>query len=347
MMLTRLLFPVSLIALLGIACGGTQTNTTRAFLETNPARLDFELEDFGLIEKTLRLSNTGRAPMTVTRIEVLGAPSNVFRLDIVVPFDLAAGEQRDVAVAFAPLQKGLTQGVLRIESSANNAPERDIPLAGRLGDVTQDPPDGGPIDETPDAGPIDETPDAGPIDETPDAGPIDETPDAGPIDEAPDAGPIDGGAPDAGPVDPVDVGCLRMSAVMDVGTATSSVNDLAIAVGGGKPVVGWWTNKRSLEVRELGVSGQPTGVVRSVFSGTTTYPTYPLEYLAAGGDQTGVVFFVTEQSNLNVKVHQVDLRGATPVPTQIDLLTTNQLPGSMAAISSRDGILALWRHVFG
>jgi hypothetical protein len=66
--------------------------------------------------------------------------------------------------------------------------------------------------------------------------------------------------------------------------------------------------------------------------------------MAAAGDQNGVVFFVTEQSNLNVKVHQVDLRGQTPVPTQIDLLTTNQLPGSMAATTSRGGILALWRQ---
>lgn len=329
MMSTRLLIPVSLIALLGISCGVDQTNTARAFLETNPARLDFELDDFGRIEKTLRLSNTGRAPMTVTRFEVLGAPDDVFRLDVAVPFDLESGEHREVEIAFVPQREGLTQGVLRIESNADNAPERDIPLSGRLGDVHQDPPDAGPDDE--------EEPDAGPDDE--------EEPDAGPDDEEePDAGPDDE-EPDAGPTDPVDPSCLRMSDVMEVGTSENGVNDLAIAVGGGKIVVGWWSNARSLQVRELDAStGQPTGVVRSVWSGTASRPTYPIEYLAGAGDQDGVVFFVTEQSNLNVQVHQIDLRGPTPDPKRISLLSTNQLPGSMAATTSRGGILALWQQ---
>lgn len=327
MVSTRLLIPVSLIALLGISCGVDQTNTARAFLETNPARLDFELDDFGRVEKTLRLSNTGRAPMTVTRLEVRGAPDDVFRLDIAVPFDLESGEHRDVEIAFVPQREGLTQGVLRIESNADNAPERDIPLSGRLGEVHQDPPDAGP-DDGPDAGPDDE--------EEPDAGPTDE--------EEPDAGPVDEEEPDAGPTDPVDLGCLRMSDVMEAGTATSGVNDIAIATGGGKTVVGWWTDARSLQVRDINETGNPTGVPRSVFAGTATRPTYPIEYLAAAGDQDGVVFFVTEQSNLNVKVHQIDLRGPTPAPTQIDTLTTNQLPGSMAATTSRGGILALWQQ---
>lgn len=360
MMSKRLLLSAVVFTCVGVSCGGDQVDIARPFLNADPARLEFEgASDM----RTLRLTNSGRARLTVSRIEVVGAPEGVFLPAAEVPFNIAGGESRDIEVTFRPQQQGITQGVLRIRSNADNSPERDVALSGRNGDLPQ--PDGGTTEpdagtepdggtDTPDAGT--EEPDAGEPDAgTPDAGEPDAgEPDAGEPDagtDEPDAGTPDAGEPDAGTdepdagtVDPGGACTIHVSDVREAGTTSDSVNDLALATGGGKTVVGWWTDKRSLQVRELDSGGVPTGVVRSVFSGTASNPRYPQEYLAAAGDERGVVFFVSEESNFNTKVHQVDLRGATPAAAQLDLLTLNQRPASMAATTSRGGIVGLWRQ---
>lgn len=96
--------------------------------------------DFGTVEhkqsKTVvfKLRNSGRAPMTISKLEWLGGPDDASALstpNMTLPLTVKAGEVVDMQVAFAPPSGDYTANtVLTVHSDAANNPELSIEVVG-------------------------------------------------------------------------------------------------------------------------------------------------------------------------------------------------------------------------
>jgi chitodextrinase len=82
--------------------------------------------------KSVRVSNTGDAPLDVTQLQIVGADASQFQLQTAVglPGSIAPGAFVDVPVAFNPSSEGAKGAALRIVSNDPNEAIADVPLRG-------------------------------------------------------------------------------------------------------------------------------------------------------------------------------------------------------------------------
>jgi hypothetical protein len=110
-----------------VALGGGGAAST-LHLSANPALLSFGSINVGSnATKTVTLSNTGNAQVSVSGIKVSGSS---FRVSgVAVPFTLAAGQSANFTVEFAPAISGNSAGSVSVSSTASNSPDA-ISLSG-------------------------------------------------------------------------------------------------------------------------------------------------------------------------------------------------------------------------
>jgi hypothetical protein len=97
-------------------------------LAVAPAGLNFGSSQVGKsLTKSVTLTNSGDAPVTVTQAGLTGAGYTMSGM--AVPLTVAAGQGRTVNVTFSPASAGAAAGSLRITSDAAN-PSLNIPLSG-------------------------------------------------------------------------------------------------------------------------------------------------------------------------------------------------------------------------
>ncbi|MBI3183723.1 MAG: choice-of-anchor D domain-containing protein [Myxococcales bacterium] len=97
-------------------CGGDWLLKTRAAILVAPGAIDFGPTAVGTTRSVpVELKNDGRAPVRVHRVASTLAFAGVEELE---PFTLAAGESRELPVAFSPEVEGAVFGELSIETDA-------------------------------------------------------------------------------------------------------------------------------------------------------------------------------------------------------------------------------------
>jgi protein-arginine deiminase len=83
------------------------------------------------VTRTLRVSNIGNAPLTLSPLAVVGGNTADFVPGALLPATLAAGEQVDVPIVFTPGAAGDRASTLRIASDDPNRPTVDVRVSGR------------------------------------------------------------------------------------------------------------------------------------------------------------------------------------------------------------------------
>lgn len=111
---------------IAVRLSGTGTGVGQ--LLVTPAGLNFGTSQVGdSVTKTLALTNSGDAPVTVTQAGVNGAGFAMGAMSL--PLTVAAGQSRTVNVTFSPASAGAAAGKLSIASDAAN-PSLSISLSG-------------------------------------------------------------------------------------------------------------------------------------------------------------------------------------------------------------------------
>lgn len=129
----RTSLPLSLLAALA-ACTQPPARPARGQLVVQPASLDFgPLTPGASLDLSVRLSNPGAGPTTVTTVHLTGeAPAAFSMLDLPEPdFALASSEERQFRLRFAPPAAGLFSARLVVESDAANTELLELGLLGR------------------------------------------------------------------------------------------------------------------------------------------------------------------------------------------------------------------------
>jgi hypothetical protein len=119
------------VAVVGLGCERQSSKQARSGLVAAPEKLEFGPAALGVTKTmTLRLTNGGRAPFTVQG--VVPTLPNV-KVPPFEPFELKAGEDREVEVRFAPDVEGPVEGLLEVLTDASNANEEGVARFGVTG----------------------------------------------------------------------------------------------------------------------------------------------------------------------------------------------------------------------
>ncbi len=121
------------IVLLGIACGGTETsvNKLEPQLVVAPASVSFgEVVVLYDDSQSVQLVNGGRAPLSITALEVEGNDDEIYNLSTVAPIEIAAEESLSLSIGFAPDNYLDYNRDLLIVSDDPDNPELRVPITG-------------------------------------------------------------------------------------------------------------------------------------------------------------------------------------------------------------------------
>ncbi|MDX1982802.1 MAG: choice-of-anchor D domain-containing protein [Bryobacteraceae bacterium] len=120
--------PVNPAVTVPFSANGVPPGVAAGRLSVSPATLDFGTVTMGLSRQlALTLRNYGDGPVTVRS---MAASSPMYAISVPLPFTVAAGEDRAVAVRFTPSAAGPATAILSVESSDASTPIATVALTG-------------------------------------------------------------------------------------------------------------------------------------------------------------------------------------------------------------------------